>query len=104
TPYYRFLVQSFGPVFHVIRAPVRGVVLFDLGLAVLAAWGLAELLRPRRPAARLSVALAAVLLIGIEYRAFPLSVGRVEPEPSPVYRWLAGVAVPGGVVEWPLGP
>ena len=104
TPYYRFLVQSFGPVFHVIRAPVRGVVLFDLGLAVLAAWGLAELLRSRRPAARSSVALAAVLLIGIEYRAFPLSVGRVEPEPSPVYRWLAGVAVPGGVVEWPLGP
>jgi hypothetical protein len=104
TPYYRFLVQSFGPIFHVIRAPVRGIVLFDLGLGVLAAWGLAELSRSRRPAARLAAALAAVFLIGLEYRAFPLSVGRVEQEPSPVYRWLAGIPVGGGVVEFPLGP
>jgi hypothetical protein len=103
TPYYRFLVQSFGPIFHVIRAPVRGVVLFDLGLSVLTAWGLAELTRLRGARARLAVVVAAVAAIGFEYRAFPLEVARVDPEPAPVYRWLAGVSFPGGVVEWPLG-
>ena len=103
TPYYRFLVQSFGPVFHVIRAPVRGVVLFDLGLAVLAAWGLSEVTRFRGAGARFAFVAAAVAVIGFEYRAFPLEVARVDPEPAPVYRWLAGVSFPGGVVEWPLG-
>lgn len=103
TPYYRFLVQSFGPVFHVIRAPVRGVVLFDLGLAVLAALGLAELTRSRGAGARLAVVVAAVAAIGFEYRAFPLEVARVDPEPAAVYRWLSRVSFPGGVVEWPLG-
>ncbi|HJW14057.1 MAG TPA: hypothetical protein VJ776_05145 [Thermoanaerobaculia bacterium] len=103
TPYYRFLVQSFGPLFHVIRAPVRGVVLFDLGLAILAAWGLADLTRSRGRGWRLSAFAAAVLVIGLEYRAFPLEVARVDADPAPVYRWLAGVTLPGGVVEWPLG-
>jgi hypothetical protein len=27
----------------------------------------------------------------------------VDPQPSPVYRWLAGITVPGAVMEWPLG-
>jgi hypothetical protein len=103
TPYYRFLVQSFGPVFHVIRAPVRGIVLFDLGLAVLAAWGLAELTRGRKPAGRGLAVLAALIAIGFEYRAFPLDVTPVDPEPAPVYRWLARAPISGGVVEWPLG-
>lgn len=103
TPYYRFLVEGFGPVFRVIRAPVRGVVLFDLALGVLAAWGLAELIRGRRPAARLAVAGVAVLTIGFEYRAFPVNVRAVDPAPAPVYSWLATVSFPGGVVEWPLG-
>ncbi len=103
TPYYRFLVQSFGPVFHVIRAPVRGIVLFDLGLAVLAAWGLSDLTRSRGAVARLAVVAAVVAAIGFEYRAFPLEVARVDAEPAPVYRWLAGASFAGGVVEWPLG-
>jgi hypothetical protein len=103
TPFYRLLVQSFGPIFHVIRAPVRGVVLFNLGLAVLAAWGLSEATRSRRAGPRLFVVAAAVAAIGFEYRAFPLEVARVDPEPAPVYRWLAGVSFPGGVVEWPAG-
>jgi hypothetical protein len=102
TPFYRFLVQSFGPIFRVIRAPSRGVVLFDLGLGVLAAWGLSALSQRRRRGLRLLLAGAAALLIGLEYRAFPVDVARVDPTPAPAYRWLAAASFPGGLVEWPL--
>ena len=40
TPYYRFLFTTFGVVFRAIRVAARGVVLFQVALAVLAAWGL----------------------------------------------------------------
>jgi hypothetical protein len=103
TPFYRFLVESFGPIFRVIRAPSRGIVLFDIGLGVLAAWGLAELMRSCRRVARIALAGAAALLIGIEYRAFPVDVARIDPTPAPAYRWLASASFPGGLVEWPLG-
>ena len=103
TPFYRFLVQSFGPIFRVIRAPSRGVVLFDLGLGVLAALGLSALIHARARGPRLLLAGAAVLLIGLEYRAFPFDVARIEPRPAPVYQWLARASFPGGLVEWPLG-
>src|SRR5262249_52927733 len=63
TPFYRFLVQSFGPIFRVIRAPSRGVVLFDIGLGILAAWGLSELTRRRSRSARIGWVGGAVLLI-----------------------------------------
>ncbi|HEY3202589.1 MAG TPA: hypothetical protein VGL03_02905, partial [Thermoanaerobaculia bacterium] len=43
TPYYRFLFQSFGAIFRAIRAPARGIVLFHIALAVLAAWGLSRI-------------------------------------------------------------
>src|SRR6266508_4528341 len=52
TPYYRFLVQSFGALFRAIRAPARGVVLFDLALGVLAALGLSDWTRSKGRAAR----------------------------------------------------
>ncbi len=103
TPYYRFLVESFGPVFRSIRAPSRGIVLFDLGLAVLAAWGLADLLRGRARWMRLAGAAAAVAVIGFEYRAFPVVVRPVDPRAPAAERWLATAEFSGGVAEWPLG-
>jgi hypothetical protein len=60
TPYYRFLVQSFGALFRAIRAPARGVVLFDLALGVLAAFGLSDWTRSKGRAARLGLVLAAL--------------------------------------------
>ncbi len=102
TPYYRFLVQSFGPVFRAIRVPARGIVLFDLAAGVLAAWGFSALTRRiSSPKRRLAMA-GAILAIGLEYRAFPVDVRPVEKEPAPVYHWLAGVPLPGAVIEWPL--
>jgi hypothetical protein len=104
TPYYTFLFQSFGFLFHAIRVPARGMVLFHLALAVLAAWGLSLLVRGvGRRAERAGFLAAALLLTAIEYRAAPIDFPAVEAAPAPVYRWLAGVPVPGAVLEWPIG-
>ena len=103
TPYYRFLFQSFGAVFRAIRAPARGIVLFDLALAVLAAWGLSLLARGRSKGRRLGWTAAAVLVLVLEYRAFPLVLEPTQAAPPPVYAWLASSGIPGAVVEWPFG-
>ncbi|MGE5414904.1 MAG: hypothetical protein ACM3NW_12050 [Syntrophomonadaceae bacterium] len=103
TPYYRFLFSTFGTVFHAIRAPSRGIAIFDLALAVLAAWGLAILVRGRPPGTRLMGTAAAVVLLGVEYRASPLGLYPETAEAPPVYRWLAAQHPRGAVVEWPLG-
>jgi hypothetical protein len=104
TPYYRFLFISFGAVFRSIRAPARGIVLFDLALAVLAAWGLSFAAGAAPSFPRRATILGALVLTGVEYRAFPFDLHDVAAEPAPVYRWLARPGVPAGVMEWPLSP
>jgi hypothetical protein len=105
TPYYRFLVRSFGAVFGAIRVPARGIVLFDLALAVLAAWGLALWSRRSRSRLRRAAAIAAAIVAtAVEYRAAPVATWEVPKEPAPVYRWLAGLAMEGAVLELPLAP
>ncbi len=103
TPYYRFLFQSFGAVFRAIRSPARGIVLLHLALGVLAAWGLSSLTRAHSRARRVAWVGAAIAMLGIEYRAFPLKLDPIDA-PPPVYRWLKTAALPGAVVEWPLDP
>ncbi|HEU5251461.1 MAG TPA: hypothetical protein VFW15_15870 [Thermoanaerobaculia bacterium] len=104
TPYYTFLFQSFGFLFRAIRVPARGMVVLHLALGVLAAWGLSVLLRRvRSRPERAGFVAAALALIAIEYRAAPIDFPAVDPRPAPVYRWLAGVPVPGAVLEWPIG-
>ncbi len=103
SPYYRFLFQSFGDAFRGIRAPARAIVLFHISLAVLAAWGLCLLLRGRRQSQRVAWTAAAVLVLVLEYRAFPLTLEPTQATPPPVYAWLASLEIPGAVVEWPFG-
>jgi hypothetical protein len=103
TPYYRFLFKSFGDVFRAIRAPARGIVLFDLALAMLAAWGLSMISRGRARLARAAIVAAALVATCVEYRAFPIEIYAYDASPAPVYRWLGGRDLPGAVVEWPLG-
>ena len=103
TPYYRFLFQSFGVIFRAIRAASRGVVLFQVALAVLAAWGLSLLTRNRSPSIRRAVIFAAILLITVEYRAFPVVMMPYDSSPVPVYQWLRQAELSGAVVEWPFG-
>ena len=103
TPYYHFLFVSFGTAFRAIRAPARGIVLFHVALSVLAAWGLSLLTRGKSPTRRIIWVAAAVVLIGFEYRAFPLNLYSYDIRPPTVYRWLKNVQPPGAVIEWPLG-
>jgi hypothetical protein len=103
TPLYRFLFQSLGFVFHAIRAPARFIVLFHLAFAVLSAWGLSLLAGRSASRRRAAVIGAGILLVGMEYRAFPLALHSLSAEPPAIYRWLANAAVPPGVMEWPLG-
>ena len=103
TPFYRFLVQSFGAVFRAIRAPSRGIVLFQIALAVFAAWGLSLLLRRRTAHARLAATGAALALLGFEYRAFPLTLIPTPGEAPSVYRWMKTADFHGAAVEWPFG-
>ncbi|PYQ67862.1 MAG: hypothetical protein DMF54_02905 [Acidobacteria bacterium] len=104
TPYYTFLFQSFGFLFRAIRVPARGMVLFHLALGVLAAWGLSLLLsRVRSRRERAAFVASALLLTAIEYRAAPIDFPPVDRHPAPVYRWLAGVKIPGAVLELPMG-
>ncbi len=104
TPYYTFLFKSFGFLFRAIRVPARGVVLLHVALGVLAAWGLALLLRRvRSRGERAAFVAAALVLTAIEYRAAPIDFHAVEPVAAPVYRWLHGVTLPGAVLELPIG-
>ncbi len=103
TPFYRFLVQSFGAAFRSIRAPSRGIVLFQMALAVLAAWGLSLLVRRRSVGARLAATGVTLALLGFEYRVFPIPLIPAPGEPSAVYRWMRASRFPGAAVEWPLG-
>jgi hypothetical protein len=102
TPYWRFLAGSFGAIFRSIRVPSRGIVLFDLALGVLAAWGLSLATRRISRAGRAAAVAGALAVIGFEYRAFPIDIGDVDPEPLPVYRWLGAAKFSGGVVHWPF--
>ncbi len=97
TPYYRFLFDSFGPVFRGIRAPSRGITLFHLGLGVLSAIGLASLTRQGgRKSRRGLIVAAALIAVGVEYRAWPIDVHPV-PEPARRLRLArAGIRSAGG--------
>ncbi|MDQ5858207.1 MAG: hypothetical protein M3542_08040, partial [Acidobacteriota bacterium] len=104
TPYYSFLFKSLGFLFRAIRVPARGVVLLHVALGVLAAWGLSLLLRRvRGRLERVGFVAAALVLTAIEYRAAPIDFPAVDPRPAPVYRWLGGLALPGAVLELPIG-
>ena len=103
TPVYRFVVQSFGFLFRAIRAPSRGIVLFHIALAVLAAWGLALILRRRSSGVRWAATAVTLILLGFEYRVFPLPLIPTPGEAPSVYRWMKTADFPGAAVEWPFG-
>jgi hypothetical protein len=103
TPFYRFLFQTVRNVVGAFRSPARAIVLFDLSLAILAAWGL-SLLCGRSVRTRIAGTGVAVLLLIAEYRSFPLDpFYPTAAAAPPVYTWLSRTDVPGAVVEWPFG-
>ena len=103
TPYYRFLFGSLGDLFRAIRVAARGVVLFQVALAVLAAWGLSLWMRRRTAGFRIGAVAAAVALLTLEYRAVPLRLESYDSSPVAVYEWLRDAELAGALVELPLG-
>jgi hypothetical protein len=94
-PFY-YLFQWLEPL-RFIRGPGRAAILTMLALSVLAAQGLARIASSRKGQA---VALAALVLVGLEFANIPLTL-REAPRPSGVHRHLASSKLEGAVVELP---
>lgn len=99
------LLYRYFPGFGGVRVPGRFAVLVMLGLAVLAAMGVTYLLGriPSRPW-RSKAALAAVVLLGVEFASFPVPVEQVDLVGSApaVYQWLAEQPDDFAIVELPI--
>ncbi|MBM4243890.1 MAG: hypothetical protein FJ148_08765 [Deltaproteobacteria bacterium] len=93
------------PGFSAVRLPFRFLFLAQLGFSLLAALGLAVLLRrlPARAAWPASIAaVGLVLATGGARPAHPLQPQTVAATPPPAYRWLAANAQDGALLELPL--
>ena len=91
------------PGFDALRVPGRFGILVTTGLAVLAGFGAAAVLRRlRRPGWRAVVLGGLVALAALEVWAVPLPLMHVSPEPGPAERWLAARPGPDAVVILPL--
>jgi hypothetical protein len=92
TPLYRLLYRLVPP-FDQIRAPARLILLMDLGLAVLAAYGFDQLLRARRgrPVAAVGLAALAALAAAGALLALGLPAAQTVPPLGRVPQATAGV-------------
>ncbi|MBW1688369.1 MAG: discoidin domain-containing protein, partial [Deltaproteobacteria bacterium] len=100
---YAFL-YAFVPGFDGLRAASRFGVFVMLSLAVLAAYGLARLLRETTGRARVIAALLPPLLVCGEFLSVPMPMVEVPVKQAVprVYRWLAEQEGDGPVVELPI--
>jgi len=94
TPLYRLLYRLVPP-FDQIRAPARLILLMDLGLAVLAAYGFDLLLRGRRarPAVAVGLAALAALAAACTLLALGLPAAQTVPPLEGVPQATAGVII-----------
>lgn len=103
TPLYRLLYR-FVPTFDQIRAPARLIVLADLGLAALAAYGLHHLIERGRSLAPYKITigaaliLAAALLVAGLLVALGLTQARSVPPPSRVTSATRSIVVAAGLL------
>jgi hypothetical protein len=93
------IVYRYLPPMRALRVPSRFALFVNLALGVLAAYGLADLLRNRSRRARTALAGAAAVLMLVEYASSPALA--VVPRPSLADRWLASQP-PGVLAEFPL--
>ena len=91
TPLYRLLYRLVPP-FDQIRAPARLILLMNLGLAVLAAYGFDQLLRGRRGRPAVAVGLAA-LVAACTLLALGLPAAQTVPPLDRVPQTTAGVII-----------
>jgi hypothetical protein len=103
TPLYGLLYRISGPLLRAVRVPARAIILFHLGLGILAALGLSALLRRFGPRGRIVIAFLFLGAAVVEYAAFPLVVFWTEKRPAPVYRWIAREPTGEALIELPFG-
>ncbi len=96
TEFHTFLYGAV-PGFRAIRVPARWAVIAYVGLAILIALATAALARRSRALAFL-VPIAFVVTL---WQA-PIRWYLIDPDPSPVYTWLATQKLDGGVAELPM--
>jgi hypothetical protein len=93
------LLFRYLPPIQAMRVPSRFALLVNMALAMLAAFGLADVLRPLSLRRRRAIGTLVVAVLLIEYASAPVLAA--VPRPSLADRWLAGQ--PRGVlVELPL--
>ena len=99
--FHRFLYEHVS-AFRGIRMPARWVMVAYVGLDLLAAIGVRELLvRRSRTVSMAATAVVSTLLL-IELRAAPIRYFLTPTEERPVYAWLKSVPLRGAVAELPV--
>ena len=102
---YGFLYRHV-PGFQGLRVPARITVLFLIGLAVFAGWGLTWLLERARQwkgGLQHAVGVAVALFLIFEYQSYSLArILPPAPPIPPVYQWLATQPGDFGVLELPI--
>ena len=93
---HRFLYTHV-PGFQAIRVPARWAMIAYLGMAMMTAIATAALARGRK-----WIAVVICALFIIELDAAPIRWFLANPEPPPVYRWLAGLPMHRAIVELPI--
>lgn len=96
TQFHAFLYGAV-PGFRAIRVPARWAVIAYIGLAILIALATAMLATRNRIAA-----FAVPLAFAITLWQAPVRWFLIDPQPSPVYTWLARQSLQGGVIELPI--
>lgn len=91
TPLYG-LLYHYGPTFDQVRIPARLIVLFDVGLAALAARGLDRLLRHKGKRCAVGAVLCALVAAGI-LLAMGLPQAQTVPPPDRVPQATASVVI-----------
>ena len=98
---YRWLYERV-PGFRALRVPARLGMFFGLTLSVLAGFGVARVVRARKPVVQMTVVLIAVALVTLDSRSRPLDLSQLPDQSPAVYTWLA--QQPAAVVcEYPVG-
>ena len=100
--FYRALLDAFPFVLRSIRAPARGIVLCHVGIAVLAAQGLARWTSGRSSFGRRAACAGVLAVLCFELRAAPVDWRRYDTSPTETDRWLAGEKFRGGLLELPI--
>lgn len=99
------LYSLFGklPLINLIRVPRRFILVTSFALAVLCAYGMANIARGRAMWKRVAVIGALCAVFALEALPEPVNVYAARP-PHPVYRWLGEQDGDFTVMEFPTGP